>query len=79
MPVFWIGALMNPHLGFKLGIFPNGGYVPLTENPADWLYHMILPWTALSILFIGIYSLQAGGPEDVTDRFTYSRSEKRDQ
>lgn len=56
MPVFWIGALMNHYLGYELGIFPNGGYVPLTENPLDWLYHMILPWTALAILFIGIYS-----------------------
>ena len=56
MPVFWIGALMNHYLGFKLGLFPNGGYVPLTEDPVDWLYHMILPWTALSILFIGVYS-----------------------
>jgi peptide/nickel transport system permease protein len=56
MPVFWIGALMTHYLGFKLGIFPNGGYVPLTENPIQWAYHLILPWTALSILFIGIYS-----------------------
>jgi peptide/nickel transport system permease protein len=56
MPVFWIGALMNHYLGFELGLFPNGGYVPLTEDPLDWLYHLILPWTALSILFIGVYS-----------------------
>ena len=56
MPVFWIGALMNYYLGFKLGWFPNGGYVEFTENPFDWLYHMILPWTALAILFIGFYS-----------------------
>jgi peptide/nickel transport system permease protein len=56
MPVFWIGALMNYYLGFKWKIFPNGGYVPLTENPVDWLYHLILPWTALSLLFIGVYS-----------------------
>ena len=56
MPVFWIGALANYYLGFKLGIFPNGGYVPFTENPLDWAYHLILPWFALSILFIGVYS-----------------------
>jgi peptide/nickel transport system permease protein len=56
MPVFWIGALMNHYLGFELGIFPNGGYVEFTEDPLDWLYHLILPWTALSILFIGVYS-----------------------
>jgi len=56
MPVFWIGALMNYYLGFKWNIFPNGGYVPLTENPLQWAYHLIMPWTALSLLFIGVYS-----------------------
>jgi peptide/nickel transport system permease protein len=56
MPVFWIGALMNHYLGFKLGWFPNGGYVEFTEDPFDWFYHLILPWTALAILFIGFYS-----------------------
>ena len=56
MPVFWIGALLSYYLGFKWGIFPNGGYTKFTENPLDWLWHMILPWTALAILFIGIYS-----------------------
>ena len=56
MPVFWIGALMSYYLGFKAGIFPNGGYVELTKDPVDWAYHLILPWTALALLFIGIYS-----------------------
>jgi peptide/nickel transport system permease protein len=56
MPVFWVGALMNHYLGFKAGIFPNGGYVPFTENPFDWFYHLIMPWTALALLFIGFYS-----------------------
>jgi peptide/nickel transport system permease protein len=56
MPVFWVGAIMNYYLGFKWKIFPNGGYVPLTQDPLDWAYHLILPWTALSLLFIGVYS-----------------------
>jgi hypothetical protein len=56
MPVFWIGALMNYYLGYKLGWFPNGGYVEFTKDPIDWAYHLILPWTALAILFIGFYS-----------------------
>jgi len=56
MPVFWLGILARYYLGpEKAGIFPNGGYVPLTENPADWLYHMILPWIVLAVLFIGFY------------------------
>jgi peptide/nickel transport system permease protein len=62
MPVFWIGALMNHYLGFELSstlgfeLFPNGGYVEFTESPFEWFHHLILPWTALSILFIGVYS-----------------------
>jgi peptide/nickel transport system permease protein len=56
MPVFWVGALMNHYLGFKAGIFPNGGYVEFSENPFDWFYHLIMPWTALALLFIGFYS-----------------------
>jgi peptide/nickel transport system permease protein len=62
MPVFWIGAMMNQYLGFELSnklgfeLFPNGGYVEFTENPFEWFHHLILPWTALAILFIGLYS-----------------------
>ena len=56
MPVFWVGALMNYYLGFKWGIFPNGGYVPFTDDPWQWFYHLLMPWTALSLLFIGVYS-----------------------
>jgi len=56
IPVFWLGALMNYYLGFKAGIFPNGGYVELTKDPIDWAYHLVMPWVALSLLFIGIYS-----------------------
>src|SRR5919108_4500965 len=56
MPVFWLGALMNHYLGFKLGWFPNGGYVNFTDDPLGWFYHLILPWTSLAILFVGFYS-----------------------
>jgi peptide/nickel transport system permease protein len=57
MPVFWVGALMTYYLGYKAGIFPNGGYVEIGEGGLwQWLYHLIMPWTALAILFIGVYS-----------------------
>jgi peptide/nickel transport system permease protein len=55
-PVFLLGALLLYVLAYKLSLFPNGGYVPLTSDPVQWLYHMILPWCALSALFIGLYS-----------------------
>jgi peptide/nickel transport system permease protein len=56
LPVFWLGALLLYYLTFKVSLFPAGGYVPLTEDPAGWLSHLILPWFTLSILFIGFYS-----------------------
>ncbi|MDP9487245.1 MAG: ABC transporter permease [Actinomycetota bacterium] len=56
MPVFWLGALMNYYLGYKAGLFPNGGYVPFAESPGQWFYHLMMPWTALAVLFIGVYS-----------------------
>jgi peptide/nickel transport system permease protein len=56
LPVFWIGALMLYYLTYKVAIFPPGGYVGLRDDPWSWFTHLILPWTALSILFIGFYS-----------------------
>jgi peptide/nickel transport system permease protein len=55
-PVFFLGAMLAFYLGFKAGLFPNGDYVSITTNPIQWLYHMILPWCALSAVFIGVYS-----------------------
>jgi peptide/nickel transport system permease protein len=56
IPGFWLAAVMSHYLGFELGLFPNSGYVPLSEAPAQWLWHMVLPWTALAILFVGVYA-----------------------
>jgi peptide/nickel transport system permease protein len=57
MPVFWIGALASYYLGFKAGIFPNGGYSEIGEAGLwEWVKHMILPWCVLATLFVGVYS-----------------------
>jgi peptide/nickel transport system permease protein len=55
-PVFFLGAMMLYYLGYKWNIFPNGNYVPLTQDPWGWFTHLIMPWAALSVLFIGIYA-----------------------
>jgi peptide/nickel transport system permease protein len=55
MPVFWLGLLARYFLAEKNTVFPDGEYVPLTQNPAQWLFHLILPWFVLAVLFIGFY------------------------
>jgi peptide/nickel transport system permease protein len=56
IPVFLIAPVLIYFLTYKLEIFPNGGYVGLTEDPWGWLQHMILPWFTLAVLSIGFYS-----------------------
>jgi peptide/nickel transport system permease protein len=57
MPVFWLGLVLRYFFaeGHPLALFPDSGYVPLTQDPVEWFYHLMLPWFALSVLFIGFY------------------------
>jgi peptide/nickel transport system permease protein len=57
MPVFWLGIIARYYLA-EDGLvtwFPDGEYVPLLDNPAQWFWHLLLPWVVLAILFIGFY------------------------
>jgi peptide/nickel transport system permease protein len=55
MPVFWLASLMLYYFTYKLEIFPNSGYVSLSD-PWQWFTHLILPWISLAILYAGFYS-----------------------
>jgi peptide/nickel transport system permease protein len=57
LPVAWLGLILRYVFaeGGLTTIFPDGGYVPLTSNPAQWFWHMLLPWFTLAVLFIGFY------------------------
>ena len=55
MPVFWLGIVLRYFFAETNTWFPDGGYVPLTTDPAQWFYHLILPWLCLAVLFIGFY------------------------
>ena len=57
LPVAWLGLIMR-YLFSEGGVstvMPDGGYVPLTTNPAQWFTHLLMPWFTLAILFIGFY------------------------
>jgi peptide/nickel transport system permease protein len=56
MPVFFLGAIMLYWLGYEWHLLPLEGYVALTSDPWGWFTHMLMPWIALSIVSIGVYS-----------------------
>ncbi|HEY3544386.1 MAG TPA: ABC transporter permease [Gaiellaceae bacterium] len=57
MPVFWLGIVTRYYLaeGGLVDIFPDGEYVPISQNPLQWFWHLLLPWLVLAVLFIGFY------------------------
>ncbi len=56
IPIFLLGAVLLYWFTFRLTIFPNTGYVPLTSDPVQWANHLILPWISIAVLSIGFYS-----------------------
>ncbi len=56
IPVFLLAAVLLYLLAYKTSVFPNTGYVALTDSPAQWAYHLILPWFSIALLSIGFYS-----------------------
>jgi peptide/nickel transport system permease protein len=56
IPVFLLAAVFLYFFAFKLSIFPNTGYTPFASSPTQWVYHLILPWLTLAILYVGFYS-----------------------
>jgi peptide/nickel transport system permease protein len=57
LPIFFTGLLALSIFSYTLHIFPPGGsYTPFTENPADWAYALVLPWTTLAFLYAAAYA-----------------------
>jgi peptide/nickel transport system permease protein len=55
MPVFWLASIFLYYLTYKITLFPNSGYEPLSD-PWQWFTHLVLPWVTLAVLFAGFYS-----------------------
>jgi peptide/nickel transport system permease protein len=61
MPTFLVGLLLIYFLFFRLhlagiDLFPAGGYIPLTQDPAGWAQHLLLPWVTLAAVTAATYS-----------------------
>ncbi|PKQ32787.1 MAG: ABC transporter permease [Actinobacteria bacterium HGW-Actinobacteria-2] len=50
IPVFWGGILAVMVFAVWLRWLPANGYVPLSENPASWARHLVMPVVTLSVV-----------------------------
>lgn len=50
---FWLGLVLIYLLSVTLGWFPTGGYVPFSESPAAWLWHLAIPALTLALTQMG--------------------------
>lgn len=55
-PSYLVGLLFILLFGFVLNVLPVGGYVPFTQSPLNWAFHLIMPWTVLAIINGAIYT-----------------------
>jgi peptide/nickel transport system permease protein len=84
VPSLVLAALLWGFLTYRWNVFPQGGYVPLTEDPVQWAWHLVLPWIAAAVPFAGAYIqfvraslLQAVDQEWVRTARAKGLSEKR--
>lgn len=54
IPVFVIGYVLIYIFSMKLDWFPVQGYQPISEGVLGWAYRLILPASALSVIFIAL-------------------------
>jgi peptide/nickel transport system permease protein len=50
VPDFWLGILLILLFTSWLRLLPPSGYTPLTEDPLDWLRHVIMPALTVGLI-----------------------------
>jgi peptide/nickel transport system permease protein len=50
VPDFWLGIMFILLFTSTLGWLPPSGYTPITEDPIDWLRHVIMPALAVGLI-----------------------------
>ncbi|NUW39042.1 ABC transporter permease [Nonomuraea rhodomycinica] len=50
IPAFLAGILLVFVFAVKAQALPSGGYVPIADDPAEWLRSLLLPWLSLGLV-----------------------------
>ena len=57
LPIYFTGLISLAIFSYKLGwTAPGGTYTPITTNPVDWAYALLLPWITLAFQYAAIYA-----------------------
>jgi len=57
LPIFFTGLLSLSVFSYSLHLFPPGSsYTPITEDPVQWAYDLVLPWVTLAFLYAAGYA-----------------------
>ncbi|GEL17228.1 ABC transporter permease [Pseudonocardia asaccharolytica] len=48
IPGFWLGLMLIIVFALQAGVFPAGGYTPISEDFGEWLLHVTLPAVTLA-------------------------------
>ena len=59
----WLGLILAYFFGFKLHVFPLGGYCDVINpppgaecgGPVQWAWHLVLPWVTFAALYAALY------------------------
>ena len=49
IPDFWLGIMLILGLALGVGLFPSGGWVPISEGLLENLWHLVLPALTLAV------------------------------
>ena len=58
----WMGLMLSYFFGARLELTPTGGYCEVFSpagncgGPAQWAYHLILPWFTFALMYAAIYT-----------------------
>jgi peptide/nickel transport system permease protein len=58
----WLGLILSYFFGYKWQLTPIAGYCDLVNpatacgGPAQWAYHLVLPWFTFAVIFAAMYA-----------------------
>lgn len=55
LPTFFIGLLLLTFVSIRWAILPIPSYTPFLDNPLQWAAGLVMPWTALAVVFAAAY------------------------